>query len=65
MRLIATACFACAAAIFASRGNAAEAFRIEEATIAGIQQAFQDAVKPVWDKYGPRFADIIKRIQAE
>jgi len=25
---------------------------------------FQAAVKPVWDKYGPRFADLIKRIQA-
>jgi tripartite ATP-independent transporter DctP family solute receptor len=29
------------------------------------KKPFQDAVKPVWDKYGPRFADIIKRIQAE
>src|ERR1700719_1739255 len=43
-----------------------------KATAAGIQvfdvadkKPFQDAVKPVWDKYGPRFADIIKRIQAE
>jgi TRAP-type C4-dicarboxylate transport system substrate-binding protein len=25
---------------------------------------FQDAVKPVWDKYGPKYADTIKRIQA-
>lgn len=25
---------------------------------------FQAAVKPVWDKYGPKFADLIKRIQA-
>ncbi len=25
---------------------------------------FQDAVKPVWDKYGPKFAETIKRIQA-
>jgi TRAP-type C4-dicarboxylate transport system substrate-binding protein len=25
---------------------------------------FQDAVKPVWDKYGPRFAELIKRVQA-
>src|SRR5262245_18704967 len=25
---------------------------------------FQAAVKPVWDKYGPRFAELIKRIQA-
>jgi len=25
---------------------------------------FQAAVKPVWDKYAPQFADVIKRIQA-
>jgi tripartite ATP-independent transporter DctP family solute receptor len=25
---------------------------------------FQKAVKPVWDKYGPKYADLIKRIQA-
>jgi tripartite ATP-independent transporter DctP family solute receptor len=25
---------------------------------------FQSAVKPVWDKYGPRFAEMVKRIQA-
>src|ERR1700722_13073997 len=38
---------------------------------AGIQiipiadkKPFQDAVKPVWDKYAPQFADMIKRIQA-
>ncbi|HUA54322.1 MAG TPA: TRAP transporter substrate-binding protein DctP, partial [Candidatus Sulfotelmatobacter sp.] len=24
---------------------------------------FQKAVKPVWDKYGPKYADMIKRIQ--
>jgi hypothetical protein len=24
----------------------------------------QDAVKPVWDKYGPKYADMVKRIQA-
>src|SRR6266852_2978817 len=43
-----------------------------KATAAGIQvfdvadkKPFQDAVKPVWEKYGPRFADIIKRIQAQ
>ena len=28
------------------------------------KKPFQIAVKPVWDKYGPRFADTIKRIQA-
>jgi len=44
---------------------------IEKAKAAGIQilevadkKPFQEAVKPVWDKYGPRFADLIKRIQA-
>jgi tripartite ATP-independent transporter DctP family solute receptor len=38
---------------------------------AGIQvvtitdkKPFQAAVKPVWDKYAPQFADMIKRIQA-
>ncbi|HZS81597.1 MAG TPA: TRAP transporter substrate-binding protein [Stellaceae bacterium] len=38
---------------------------------AGIQiipiadkKPFQDAVKPVWDKYGTKYADIIKRIEA-
>jgi tripartite ATP-independent transporter DctP family solute receptor len=25
---------------------------------------FQNAVKPVWDKYGPKYQDVIKRIQA-
>src|SRR5580704_16714697 len=45
---------------------------MDKAKGAGIQvfevadkKPFQDAVKPVWDKYGPRFADIIKRVQAE
>jgi tripartite ATP-independent transporter DctP family solute receptor len=28
------------------------------------KKAFQDAVKPVWDKYGPTYAEMIKRIQA-
>ena len=43
---------------------------IEKAKAAGIQiievpdkKPFQAAVKPVWDKYGPRFAEMIKRIQ--
>lgn len=27
------------------------------------KKPYQDAVKPVWDKYGPKFADLIKRIQ--
>jgi len=44
---------------------------LEKAKAAGIQiievadkKPFQDAVKPVWDKYGPKFAELIKRIQA-
>jgi TRAP-type C4-dicarboxylate transport system substrate-binding protein len=28
------------------------------------KQAFRDAVKPVYDKYGADFADLMKRIQA-
>src|SRR5690349_18061493 len=46
---------------------------MEKAKAAGItitevsdadKKAFQDAVKPVWDKYGGQFADVVKRIQA-
>ncbi|HZP79040.1 MAG TPA: TRAP transporter substrate-binding protein [Pseudolabrys sp.] len=44
---------------------------MDKAKSAGIQvidvsdkKPFQDAVKPVWDKYAPKFADLIKRIQA-
>jgi tripartite ATP-independent transporter DctP family solute receptor len=46
---------------------------LEKAKAAGItitevspeQKAkFQEAVKPVWDKYGPKYSDMIKRIQA-
>jgi tripartite ATP-independent transporter DctP family solute receptor len=44
---------------------------MEKAKAAGItiteiadKKPFQDAVKPVWDKYGPKYADMIKRIQA-
>jgi len=44
---------------------------IDKAKSAGIQiipvadkAPFQAAVKPVWEKYGPKFADVIKRIQA-
>jgi tripartite ATP-independent transporter DctP family solute receptor len=44
---------------------------LDKAKAAGIQiteisdkTPFQDAVKPVWDKYGPKYADMIKRIQA-
>src|SRR6202045_765304 len=41
---------------------------LDKAKAAGIQiievtdkKPFQDAVKPVWDKYGPKFAELIKR----
>jgi tripartite ATP-independent transporter DctP family solute receptor len=43
---------------------------IDKAKTAGCQiveiadkKPFQDAVKPVWDKYGPKYQDMIKRIQ--
>jgi tripartite ATP-independent transporter DctP family solute receptor len=43
---------------------------MDKARASGVQvvtdidhKPFQDAVKPVWDKYGPRFADLVKRIQ--
>ncbi|HEY4173216.1 MAG TPA: TRAP transporter substrate-binding protein [Rhodopila sp.] len=51
--------------------NEYEAKALEKMKAAGIQivtikdkAPFQAAVKPVWDKYAPQFADIIKRIQA-
>src|SRR5262252_10375633 len=44
---------------------------LDKARAGGVQvvdtidkQPFQDAVKPVWDKYGPRFSELVKRIQA-
>jgi len=44
---------------------------MDKARAGGVQivdtidkEPFQDAVKPVWDKYGPRFAELIKRVQA-
>jgi TRAP-type C4-dicarboxylate transport system substrate-binding protein len=44
---------------------------MDKARAAGIavtetidKKPFQAAVKPVWDKYGPRFAEMIKRVQA-
>jgi TRAP-type C4-dicarboxylate transport system substrate-binding protein len=44
---------------------------MDKARAAGVEivtgidkKPFQDAVKPVWDKYGPRFAALVKRIQA-
>jgi len=46
-----------------------EAFARMKAAGIDVQQIadkrpFQDAVKPVWDKYGAKYADLIKRIQA-
>jgi len=44
---------------------------LDKARAAGItiteiadKKPFQDAVKPVWEKYGPKHAEMIKRIQA-
>jgi tripartite ATP-independent transporter DctP family solute receptor len=44
---------------------------LDKARAAGIQiieladkKPFENAVKPVWDKYGPKYAAMIKRIQA-
>ncbi len=31
---------------------------------AAEKQKFQDSVKPVWEKYGGKYADLVKRIQA-
>ena len=42
MKLIVALCFAGVAAIAITRSAAAEGFQIEEASIAGIHQAFQD-----------------------
>ena len=53
--------------------GAYEKSAMDKAAAAGVQivtlsaddkKAFQDAVKPVWDKYGPKYAELIKRIQA-
>src|ERR1700738_879130 len=35
-----------------------------EVDTGGDKTPFQNAVKPVWDKYGPKYQDMIKRIQA-
>ena len=52
--------------------DAYEQQAMEKAKKAGIQiihvseadkKKFQEAVKPVWDKYGPKYAAMIKRIQ--
>jgi tripartite ATP-independent transporter DctP family solute receptor len=44
---------------------------LDKMKMAGIQidtiadkKPFQDAVKPVWDKYGAKYAELIKQIQA-
>jgi tripartite ATP-independent transporter DctP family solute receptor len=51
--------------------NKYEQQAMDKAKAAGCQiveiadkTPFQNAVKPVWDKYGPKFQDMIKRIQA-
>jgi TRAP-type C4-dicarboxylate transport system substrate-binding protein len=51
--------------------NAYEQKALDKMKEAGInvvtvadKKPFQDAVKPVWDKYGPKYTDMIKRIQA-
>ena len=51
--------------------NEYEKKAMDKALAAGVKveqiadkKPWQDAVKPVWDKYGPKFADINKRIQA-
>jgi tripartite ATP-independent transporter DctP family solute receptor len=48
-----------------------EAEAMQKMKAAGIEiipiadkKPFQDAVKPVWDKYGAKYADLIKQIQA-
>ncbi len=50
--------------------NKYEASAMDKAKAAGNEiievadkKPFQDAVKPVWDKYGPKYAAMIKRIQ--
>ncbi len=51
--------------------NKYEQQAMDKAKAAGCQiveiadkTPFQNAVKPVWDKYGPKYQDMIKRIQA-
>src|SRR5690349_25156869 len=51
--------------------NKYEKDAMDKAKAAGItvievadKKPFQAAVKPVWDKYGPKYADMVKRIQA-
>jgi tripartite ATP-independent transporter DctP family solute receptor len=51
--------------------NKYEKDAMDKARAAGItiteiadKKPFQAAVKPVWDKYGPKYAEMVKRIQA-
>ncbi|MBM3546068.1 MAG: TRAP transporter substrate-binding protein [Alphaproteobacteria bacterium] len=48
--------------------EAASMKKIKDAGIEVItfkdKKQFQDAVKPVWDKYGGKYADLVKKIQA-
>src|SRR5215475_5516499 len=51
--------------------NKYEQLAMEKAKAAGCEiieiadkTPFQNAVKPVWEKYGPKYQDMIKRIQA-
>jgi tripartite ATP-independent transporter DctP family solute receptor len=51
--------------------NKVEADAMQKMKAAGIEiipiadkKPFQDAVKPVWDKYGAKYADLINQIQA-
>jgi tripartite ATP-independent transporter DctP family solute receptor len=51
--------------------NKVEAEAMRKMKAAGIEiipiadkKPFQDAVKPVWDKYGAKYGDLIKQIQA-
>src|SRR5438105_1730393 len=51
--------------------NKYEKDAMDKAKAAGItiteiadKKPFQAAVKPVWDKYGPKYAEMVKRIQA-
>jgi tripartite ATP-independent transporter DctP family solute receptor len=51
--------------------NKVEREAFEKMRSAGVEvvpvsdkQPFQQAVKPVWDKYGAKYADLVKRIQA-
>jgi len=50
----------------AEEQKALETMKAEGVVISEIadKQAFQDAMKPVWDKYGAKYAVLIERIQA-